>query len=187
MDEDLERSPDIKKDLLFRMYARKDITASQYLAGRLWQQHLETISLQGSPCYDWSVPIFSQHVYQHGGDYSEAQESSYDIRKIVREEIGGPAFADLDRLLTLPSWVTVKLSPEGTAYISKLLLVLSVIFDLQAGGLEFGTEPEEWERGHETADSRKAALRREQPWLFETHRRPRGKPAAARVMGRQAV
>ena len=175
--------PAIRRDLLFTLLARRAISRHEFLAGREWQYYLEAIQIQRPICYDWDVPIFMQTNYQSDGGLRESQEDAYDTRKIIRDEIGRTAFDDLDRLLSVPENVTVRLSEAGMAYVSRLLRVISVILDIQAGGTEFGAEQEEWEMSEREA--RERLLRKEQPWLFDHHKRQDGhKPSASQIRAR---
>lgn len=172
----------VRKDLLARLLARRQITFPEYLAGREWQRYLEATHIQLGACYDWDVPLYDQRLYQPDGALSDIQCDAIDVRRIVENEIGSTSFGDLDRVLSLPETTTVRLSEAGVAYVSRLLQIVSVILDIQAGGSDFGSAQEEWERRGDPT----AILRREQPWLFERPKqkapmstnRTRGKLAA---------
>jgi len=178
----MDDAPHIRKDLLFRLYAKKAISRHEYFAGREWQYFLEEMTIQRPMCYDWDVSIFMQTNYQSDGALKDGQENAYDTRKILLAELGRIAFDDLDRMLSVPDHVTVRLSADGVAYVARLLQIVSVALSIQAGGDEFGTAPKEWERSE--AEERLRLLKKEQGWLFAPHKRQGRKPSANQVLGR---
>jgi hypothetical protein len=180
----------IRTDILSRMLERKQISFAEYLAGRLWQEYLEDVQIQGYRCWDWSAPLHLQAaaIYQKNGDVSDHQAYASDVRRILKGEIGAIAFGDLDRILSLPEYVKLRLTDEGVRYVAGILRLVSIALDIQGnGGDPFADSEVENEPDVDVAADRIVRMRREQPWLFAPHRRQSRKYSANEILGRETA
>lgn len=157
----------IGSDLLLSLMAFKLISGPQFRAGREWQSLMVKVELQGYKSIDWSIPIYSQHVYQECA-FNERQEDAFDRRAAATAAVGVDARNALDRMLAEGSYNTGWYGIDGIDRLCDLLTDLAQHFDFHTTGIDDGYSNErgdpETQRLKRDAFMRR--LKRDQPWLF---------------------